>query len=181
MNRYIATACLYFIFDKRKRAIFLKKHNIFHEMGDKCGYQPRKLPSEPYLVAFHDNVSVAANVLFVTHDITCDVFNGSSVFPGCGKHNFFMGKIEVYDNVFIGANSIVLPNVSIGPNAIVAAGSVVTRNVPEGVIVGGNPAKVIGSIFDLEEKRARITKDMPNNHSSIEVINSYFWGENEDS
>lgn len=181
MNRYIATVCLYLILDKRKRAKFLKKHNIFHKMGDRCGYQPRKLPSEPFLVAFHDNVSVAANVSFLTHDITCDVFNGSNVFSGCGKHNFYMGKIEVYDNVFIGANAIILPNVTIGPNAIVAAGSVVTKNVPAGTIVGGNPAKVIGNIFSLEEKRLRLTKNMPSNHADIDIINSYFWGNDEES
>jgi len=39
-----------------------------------------------------------------------------------------------------------LYNVKIGPNAIVAAGSVVTKDVPEGCVVGGNPAKVIGNM-----------------------------------
>ena len=45
-------------------------------------------------------------------------------------------------------------NTKIGPNAIVAAGSVVTKDVPEGSIVGGNPAKVIGSVNDLKHKRS---------------------------
>ena len=48
---------------------------------------------------------------------------------------------------------MILPNVKIGPNAIVAAGAVVTKDVPEGTIVGGNPARVIGSFDDLMEKR----------------------------
>ena len=58
------------------------------------------------------------------------------------------------DNWFIGSHSIILPDVKIGPNAIVAAGAVVTKDVPEGSIVGGNPAKVIGSTYDLMNKRS---------------------------
>lgn len=57
------------------------------------------------------------------------------------------------DNVFIGSGTRIMPGVKIGPNAIVAASSVVTKDVPEGVIVGGNPAKVIGSFAALLEKR----------------------------
>lgn len=43
--------------------------------------------------------------------------------------------------------------VNIGNNVVVAAGSVVTKDVPDGVIVGGNPAKIIGSFENLKEKR----------------------------
>lgn len=46
----------------------------------------------------------------------------------------------------------------IGPNAIVAAGSVVVKDVPEGAVVGGNPAKVIGSFWDVKEKRENSEK-----------------------
>ena len=66
-----------------------------------------------------------------------------------------MGCIEVMDNVFIGANSIIMPNVRIGLNAIVAAGSVVTKDVGEGVIVAGVTARVIGKFNDIYLKRAQ--------------------------
>lgn len=46
-----------------------------------------------------------------------------------------------------------MPDVRIGPNAVVAAGAVVTKDVPEGAVVAGNPAKVIGTLETLLEKR----------------------------
>jgi acetyltransferase-like isoleucine patch superfamily enzyme len=52
-------------------------------------------------------------------------------------------KVNIGDDVWIGARSIIMPGVSIGNHAIVAAGSVVTKNVKEWEIVGGNPAKFI--------------------------------------
>lgn len=55
------------------------------------------------------------------------------------------GKIVIGDNVWIGLNSIVLKNVTIGDGAIVAAGSVVTKDVAPATLVGGNPARLIRS------------------------------------
>ncbi|WP_343065483.1 acyltransferase [Arenibacter arenosicollis] len=54
--------------------------------------------------------------------------------------------IIIEDNVWIGMNSLVLKGVCIGKNSIVAAHSVVTKNVPENVLVGGNPAKIIKTL-----------------------------------
>ena len=48
--------------------------------------------------------------------------------------------------------SLILNGVKIGPNAVVAGGAVVNKDVPEGAIVGGNPAKVIGSFEELRKK-----------------------------
>ena len=55
--------------------------------------------------------------------------------------------ITIEDNVWIGMNSLVLKGVNIGSNSIVAAHSVVTKNVPENVIVAGNPAKIIKQLI----------------------------------
>ncbi len=56
---------------------------------------------------------------------------------------FVSAPIKIGDNVWIGANSVILKGVTIGNNAIIAAGSIVTKDVPANAIVGGCPAKVI--------------------------------------
>ncbi len=134
-----------------ERAVFLKKQNVFGMMGEKCFWHPKTLPSEPDLVYLHNNVNVASDVYFCTHDILHILFNNDEKLPDGFK--FRTGKIELMDNTFVGAKSIIMSNVKIGPNAIVAAGSVVTKDVPEGCVVGGNPAKVIGHYEDIARKR----------------------------
>jgi acetyltransferase-like isoleucine patch superfamily enzyme len=57
----------------------------------------------------------------------------------------------VGDYVYIGVRSIILPGVTIGNNCIIAAGSVVTKNVPDNSVVGGIPAKFIKSTDEYLE------------------------------
>lgn len=133
------------------RAAFLKRKNVFGMMGEHCFWHPKTLPSEPELVYLHNNVNVASDVYFCTHDILNILFNNDKNLPDNFK--FKTGKIELMDNTFIGAKAIIMYNVKIGPNAIVAAGSVVTRDVPEGSVVAGNPAHVIGHYDATAQKR----------------------------
>jgi carbonic anhydrase/acetyltransferase-like protein (isoleucine patch superfamily) len=72
-----------------------------------------------------------------------------------------VGRIDIRDNVFIGHQAIVMPGVTIGPNAVVAAGSVVTRDVPPGTVVGGVPAKPIARTLDLHAQLAAQTAQLP--------------------
>ena len=147
-----------------KRSKMLKKHNYFYEMGENVHFQPRKLPADPKFIKIHNNVSVASDVQFITHDIIHNVLNGledAKDHPQCQSH---LGCIEIMDNVFIGSGTKIMPNVKIGPNVIVAAGTIITKDVPEGVVVAGVPAKVIGSFDDVvtkrrEESKAINTKD----------------------
>lgn len=64
---------------------------------------------------------------------------------GIGR-NVINKPIVIEDNVWIGANAIILKGITIGERAVVSAGAVVTKSVPANVIVAGNPAKVIREI-----------------------------------
>ena len=61
--------------------------------------------------------------------------------------------ITVGDNVWIGANVTVLPGVTIGSNTVIAAGSVVTRDIPAGVVAAGNPCRVLRAITDADREK----------------------------
>lgn len=68
------------------------------------------------------------------------------------RHDLFPAPIHIGKNVWIGANATVLPGVTIGDHAVIAAGAVVTEDVPANVVVGGIPAKVIRSVFGSEKE-----------------------------
>lgn len=68
---------------------------------------------------------------------------GHNIQPKDRNKSGYGMKIIIGNNVWIGGNSTILPGVTIGDNSIIAAGSVVTSNVPKNVIVAGNPAKVL--------------------------------------
>ncbi len=139
----------YIIWDGVKRAKYLKKKRILQDIGDNCLFQSRIFPMDPKLLCIHNNVTIAANVIFCTHDAIRHVlmYKYKESFP------VYTGCIEIMDNVFIGTGSIIMPNVRIGENSIIAAGSVVTKDVPAGTIVAGVPAKVIGDFNTLVKKR----------------------------
>lgn len=143
-----------------KRTDYIIKKRLFAEVGDNFFFQPRIVPINAEYIKIHNNVSVATQVTFICHDVMQKVFNNLDPDRPVKKK---YGCIEIMDNVFIGSNSTILYNVRIGPNAIVAAGSVVTKDVPPGTIVGGVPARVIGSFDELYKKRLeesdRITEE----------------------
>ncbi|MCK0107318.1 DapH/DapD/GlmU-related protein [Marinobacter sp. S0848L] len=95
------------------------------------------------------NVLVGSNVSFV---------GGDHKWDRPGEYMFSSGRdklktIYIGDDVWVGHGSIIMHGVTIGDGAIVAAGSVVTKNVKEFEIVGGNPAKLIKYRFGQEEQR----------------------------
>ncbi|WP_137885658.1 DapH/DapD/GlmU-related protein [Pseudomonas sp. 2FE] len=105
--------------------------------------------SEPYLVTLGQNVYISIGASFVCHD-------GSTLpFRKDIPDLELAGEITVGDNVFIGMGALVLANVNIGSNCIVGANAVVTKDVLEGSIVAGNPARVIGNTSDFLEKAKR--------------------------
>ena len=97
-------------------------------------------------VTFGDNVFIAPNCVFSTAGHAIDSEQRSRGLE-------IALPITVGDNVWIGTNVSVLPGVTIGNNTIIGAGSVVNKNIPEGVIAAGNPCKVIRKITDEDKHR----------------------------
>lgn len=97
-------------------------------------------------VTFGDNVFIAPNCVFSTagHAIDSEQRNQGLEIAL---------PIIVGDSVWIGANVSVLPGVTIGSNTIIGAGSVVNKDIPDGVIAAGNPCKVIRRITEEDRKK----------------------------
>ena len=70
----------------------------------------------------------------------------------------FIGCIDIRDNVFIGTNSTILSNVTVGPDTIIAAGSLVNHSIPGNGVYGGVPARYICSLDDFMQKRKNLPK-----------------------
>ena len=90
-------------------------------------------------VTFGDNVFVAPNCGFYTagHPINKDERN---------KGLEYAKPITVGNDVWIGGNVVVLPGVTIGDNVVIGAGSVVTKDIPSGVVAYGNPCRVVREV-----------------------------------
>lgn len=124
-------------------ASYAKKIGV--EIGENCRIYTRSFGSEPWLIEIGNNVTITNGVKILTHD-------GSTWLMRDHKgRRFLYRKTVIRNNIFIGINSILMPGVIIEDNVIVAAGSVVTKSVPSGVIVGGNPAKIIGDYKTYKE------------------------------
>ncbi len=97
-------------------------------------------------ITLGDNCLVGHNVVFATLNHGFAPEERQSMLPA---------PIVVGRNVWIGSNSTILQGVTIGDNSIIAAGSVVTKDVPANAIVAGVPARFIRSISPEEEKRQK--------------------------
>lgn len=136
-----------------KRAKYLKKHDILYHIGDNCMTMFRKIPLYPKLISIGNNVWIASDVLFVTHDVIHRMLNNKF-----GENELLenLGCIDIKDNVFVGSKSTILPNVTIGPDTIIAAGSVISKSIPGNGVYGGVPAKYICSLDSFVSKRNSI-------------------------
>jgi len=159
-----------------KRVKWLKKEKIFGGIGENVLIMDRKVPLYANLIRIHNNVKIASNVTFTTHDLTHTMLNKLHGEDG-KQYQETVGCIEIMDNVFIGTNVTLLGGVRIGPNAIVAAGAVVTRDVPPNTVVGGVPARVICSLDDYLAKRTpQYPAELAPKHQEVSAeLAEYMW------
>ena len=117
--------------------------------------------TEPWLIKLGNHVDVTDRVQFLTHEGGIWCARGID-----DKYNRLdcISPITVGNNVMIGCGSTIMPGITIGNNVIIAAQAVVTKDIPDGVVVGGVPAKVITTIdkfmTSFEKREFLPTKQM---------------------
>ena len=127
------------------------------KMGMKVGKNFGRLngvildPSHCWLIEIGDNVTMAPRVHILCHDASTKHFMNYTK----------IGRVTIGDNVFIGAESVVLPGVTIGNNVIVGANSTVTHDIPDNTVVAGTPAKLICTLDDYLNKEKERMKSAP--------------------
>jgi len=117
-------------------------------IGENCNIHTKCWSSEPYLITIGNNVHITQNVRFQTH-------GGSHVLRSKVPDFDSFGKIVVEDDVYIGAETQILPGVTIGKGSLIGAGSVVTKSIPRGIVVAGNPARYICTIEQYIERNQK--------------------------
>ena len=107
----------------------------------------------PHLIEIGDDFINAPGAKILTHDASLLLFN----------RKIRVQKTIIGNKVFLGLNSIVMPGVRIGNRVIVGAGAIVTRDIPDNSVVGGNPARVICSVDEYIAKceQRHILYDIP--------------------
>lgn len=111
--------------------------------------------SEPYLITIGSHNAITMGVKMFTHG------GGHAVRNILSNFDCF-GKIKIGDYVYIGNNALIMPGVTIGNNVLIAAGSVVTKSIPDNVCVGGNPAVILCTIDEYVKRNIDYNLDSKN-------------------
>ena len=177
------TQCLEILYDynhtrpseSKKREEILSR--FFAEMGENCYIEPplranwgkhTHLGKQVYAnfnltlvddtcIHIGDYVMIAPNVTIATA--------GHPIDPELRKKiGQFNMPVRIENNVWIGANAVILPGVTIGENSVIGAGSVVTKDIPENVVAVGNPCQVLRKIGSRDKefyyKDLRVSPDL---------------------
>lgn len=138
------------VYARLRPVAYAKKIGVnIKEQAQIYGSSYEMFSSEPFLVTLHDNVFISIRVQFICHDGGVLPFRRG--FPSLD----IAAPIVVKSNCFIGAGALIMRDETIGENCIIAANAVVTKDVPDGSVVGGNPARVIKATQDYLDNARR--------------------------
>lgn len=111
--------------------IWMYRHLLKMEVGDQTSWALMVMPDSmfPERIKVGSNSIIGFNTTILAHEYLIDEYR--------------LGDVVIGDDVMIGANTTILPGVTIGDGAIVSAMTLVHRDVPPGAFVGGNPMQII--------------------------------------
>jgi maltose O-acetyltransferase len=104
----------------------------------------------PFLIEIGSDV-LMTHATILAHDASPVVFGARTR----------VGRVRILDRCFIGAGAVILPGVTIGPRAIVGANAVVSRDVPEGCVVAGNPGRVVANVDEWLARKEALGELVP--------------------
>lgn len=107
--------------------------------------------SHAWHIEIGDDVTLAPRVHILAHDASTKMHLDYTR----------IGKVKIGNKVFIGAGAIIMPGVCVGNNVVIGAGSVVTKDVADGSVITGNPAKFICSLEDYLARKQREMAEVP--------------------
>ena len=125
-------------------------------VGNNTIIMTKSFGSEPYLITIGDNCEITANVNFVTHDGGVWVIR--KLYKKY-KNIDILKPIRLYNNIYIGNNTIVLPGVTISNNIIIGAGSIVTKSLKVSGVYAGIPCKYICTLDEYINKNEKSFSD----------------------
>lgn len=108
--------------------------------------------SRPWMLKIGEYVKITSGVVILCHDYSLSVLRR--------VYGEWLGEAQetiIGDNCFIGMNSVILMGTHIGNNVIIGAGSVVRGNIPDNVVVAGNPARIVCTLEEHYQNRKRKT------------------------
>jgi maltose O-acetyltransferase len=150
-----------FLFKIIKRFVYRLRGDITTEelinRGLVVGTDFNRLPgviidrSHCWLIHIGNKVTLAPRVHILAHDASTIILLGYAR----------IGNVNIGNNVFVGAESVILPGVTIGDNVVIGANSTVTHDIPSNSVAVGSPARVVGSTDDFIARNKELLKTRP--------------------
>lgn len=141
---------VYYTSSSERYIKYLRKRGV--KIGKGCIFRNVKTAridiTRPSLIEIGDNVDMNHNFQILTHDWASGVFRNvfHDIIPSSGK-------VKIGNNIYFGTDVIVLKGVTIGDNCVIAAGSIITKDIPANSVAAGVPTKIICSLEEYYRKR----------------------------